>query len=145
LNGKFYFAIAFPNDNGGYETLNPYFKGCVPPKEITTFDRNTSSVNLFEGFMDYFSLLTMQARQADISAVVLNSVTNLEKAVPFLSEHTLINVFFDNDEAGQQALKKLQNLNLPVAGYFQKIRRIQRRERLFVRKKDGNPANKTKT
>lgn len=115
LNGKFYFAIAFPNDNGGYETLNPYFKGCVPPKEITTFDRNTSSVNLFEGFMDYLSLLTMQARQADISAVVLNSVTNLEKAVPFLSEHTLINVFFDNDEAGQQALKKLQNLNLPVA------------------------------
>ena len=114
LNGKFYFAIAFPNDNGGYETLNPYFKGCVPPKEITTFDRNTSSVNLFEGFMDYLSLLTMQARQADISAVVLNSVTNLEKAVPFLSEHTLINVFFDNDEAGQLALKKLQNLNLPV-------------------------------
>ncbi|MDD2245550.1 MAG: CHC2 zinc finger domain-containing protein [Proteiniphilum sp.] len=29
LSGKYYFAIAFPNDKGGYETLNPYFKGCI--------------------------------------------------------------------------------------------------------------------
>ena len=115
LNGKHYFAIAFPNDNGGYETLNPYFKGCIPPKEITTFDRKTATVNLFEGFMDYLSLLTLQAKQADISAVVLNSVNNLDKAIPFLSKHTKINAFLDNDEAGKQALEKLQKLNLPVA------------------------------
>lgn len=115
LKEKSYFAVAFPNDKGGYETLNPYFKGCLPPKEITTFDRQTQTVHLFEGFMDYLSLLTMQARQTDVSAVVLNSITNLEKAVSFLSKHTQINAFFDNDEAGQQALKKLQKLNLPVS------------------------------
>lgn len=113
-NGKNYFSIAFPNDKGGYETLNPYFKGCISPKEITTFDRNTPDVHLFEGFMDYLSLLTLQAKQADVSAVVLNSVHNLEKAIPFLSKHTQINAFLDNDEAGQQALEKLQNLKLPV-------------------------------
>lgn len=115
LNGKFYFAIAFPNDKGGHETLNPCFKGCIPPKEITTFDRKTSTVYLFEGFMDYLSLLTLQAKQANISAVVLNSVTNLEKAIPFLSKHEKINAFLDNDEAGKQALLKLQKLNLTVA------------------------------
>ena len=114
LNGKSYFAVAFPNDKGGFETLNPYFKGCLPPKEITTFDRQTTTVHLFEGFMDYLSLLTLQARQADVSAVVLNSVTNLEKAVPFLSKHEKINAFLDNDEAGQLALEKLQKLNLSV-------------------------------
>ncbi len=114
LNGKAYFAIAFPNDNGGYETLNPYFKGCIPPKEITTFNRKTATVHLFEGFMDYLSLLTLQAKQAEVSAVVLNSVTNLEKAVPFLSKHKLINAFLDNDKGGKQALEKLQKLNLPV-------------------------------
>lgn len=113
-NGKHYFSIAFPNDNGGYETLNPYFKGCISPKEITTFDRDTPAVNLFEGFMDYLSLLTLQANQADVSTVVLNSVHNLEKAVPFLSNHTRINAFLDNDEGGKQALNKLQELNLPV-------------------------------
>lgn len=56
--------------------------------------------------MDYLSLLTLQAGQADISAVVLNSVNNLEKAVPLLSKHSKINAFLDNDEAGRQALKK---------------------------------------
>lgn len=80
--GKLYFAIAFSNNKSGYETLNPYFKGYFPPKE-----KKTPTVNLFEGFMDYLSLLTMHAKQANISAVVLNSITNLEKAVPFLSKH----------------------------------------------------------
>lgn len=114
LNGKPYFAIAFTNDKGGYETLNPYFKGCISPKEIATFDRKTASVHLFEGFMDYLSLLTMQAKQGNVSAVVLNSVTNLEKAIPFLSKHTQINAFLDNDNSGKQALEKLQKLILPV-------------------------------
>lgn len=115
LKGKSYFAVAFPSDNGGFETLNPYFKGCLPPKEISTFDKKTPIVHLFEGFMDYLSLLTMQARQADVSAVVLNSIANLEKAIPFLSKHTQINAFLDNDESGKRALKQLQKLNLPVA------------------------------
>ena len=114
LKGKSYFAIAFPNDNRGYETLNPYFKGCLPPKEITTFDHQTNNVHLFEGFMDYLSLLTLQARQTDVSAVVLNSVTNLEKAILFLSKHEKINAFLDNDEAGKQALEKLIKLKLPI-------------------------------
>lgn len=115
IGGRNYFALGFPNDAGGYELRNPQFKGCVPPKEITTFDHKTQTVHLFEGFIDYLSLLTMQARQADVSAVVLNSLTNLEKAVPFLSKHEKINAFFDNDEAGRQALKRLQKLNLTVA------------------------------
>ena len=114
IGGRSYFALGFPNDASGYELRNPQFKGCVPPKEITTFDRQTTTVHLFEGFMDYLSLLTLQAWQADVSAVVLNSTANLEKAVPFLSKHEKINAFLDNDEAGQQALEKLQKLNLPV-------------------------------
>lgn len=114
LKGKPYFAVAFPNDKGGYESLNPYFKGCIPPKEITTFDRQTATVHLFEGFMDYLSLLTLQAEQASVSAVVLNSITNLEKAIQFLSKHTKINAFLDNDEAGKQAIEKLKKRNLPV-------------------------------
>ncbi len=114
IGGRNYFAIGFPNDAGGYELRNPQFKGCIPPKEITTFDRQTPTVHLFEGFIDYLSLLTLQAKQADISTVVLNSITNLEKAIPFLSKHTKINAFLDNDDAGRQALVKLKKRNLPV-------------------------------
>ena len=114
IGGRNYFALGFPNDAGGYELRNPQFKGCLPPKEITTFDHQTKNVHLFEGFMDYLSLLTLQAKQADVSAVVLNSITNLEKAIPFLSKHEKINAFLDNDEAGKQALQKLQKCNLPI-------------------------------
>lgn len=109
-----YFAIAFPNDNGGYESLNPYFKGCIPPKEITTFNHQTANVHLFEGFMDYLILFTLQARQAEVLAVVLNSINNLDKAIPFLMKHEQINAFLDNDEAGKLTLKRLQKMNLPV-------------------------------
>ena len=70
--------------------------------------------------MDYLSLLTIQARQADISAVVLNSITNLEKAIPFLSKHEKINAFLDNDKGGKRVLNKLQNLKLPIVDYSKK-------------------------
>lgn len=114
IGGRNYFALGFPNDAGGYELRNPQFKGCSPLKDITTFDRKTNTVHLFEGFLDYLSLLTMQPGQAEVSAVVLNSITNLEKAIPFLSKHEKINAFLDNDEAGKQALEKMQKRNLPV-------------------------------
>ena len=32
LRNKRYFAIGFPNDKGGYEVRNKFFKGCVAPK-----------------------------------------------------------------------------------------------------------------
>lgn len=35
LNGKWKFAIGFPNVSGDYEVRNTYFKGCIAPKDIT--------------------------------------------------------------------------------------------------------------
>lgn len=86
----------------------------VYKKDVTHRHNNTSIVNLFEGFMDYLSLLTLQPSQANVSAVVLNSVNNLDRAIPFISKHSKINSFLDNDDAGRAALKKLQSLKLPV-------------------------------
>jgi hypothetical protein len=118
VNGKEYSALGFKNDAGGYELRNPYFKGCYPPKAITTFDRNSTGCNLFEGFMDFLSYLTLypikKENPSPESTVVLNSIHNLEKAVPFLSKQTQIYAYLDNDETGKSALMKLQNLGLPV-------------------------------
>lgn len=114
IAGRNYYAIGFPNDAGGFVMRNCAFKGCKSPNNITTFDRETLNVHLFEGFIDFLSLLTMQPNQTDTSSVILNSTGNLEKAIPFLSKYNLINAFLDNDEAGKQALEKLQKLNLPV-------------------------------
>ena len=118
VKGRIYYAIGFKNDKGGFELRNSQFKGCFPPKTITTFDRGTSTCNLFEGFMDFLSYLTLYPmKEKDLpteSAVVLNGTGNLKKAIPFLSKHTQIYAYLDNDEGGKEALEKLQKLNLPV-------------------------------
>lgn len=115
---RIYYAIGFENDKGGFELRNADFKGCFPPKTITTFDRGTSTCNLFEGFMDFLSYLILYPmKEKDIpteSTVVLNGTGNLKKAIPFLSKHAQIYAYLDNDEGGKQALQKLAKLKLPV-------------------------------
>ena len=37
---KEYFAVAFPNNGGGYEIRNPYFKGCIAPKDISIIQKS---------------------------------------------------------------------------------------------------------
>lgn len=118
VKGRIYYAIGFENDKGGFELRNADFKGCFPPKTITTFDRGTSTCNLFEGFMDFLSYLILNPmKEKDIpteSTVVLNGTGNLKKAIPFLSKHAQIYAYLDNDEGGKQALQKLAKLKLPV-------------------------------
>jgi DNA primase len=46
--------------------------------------------------------------------VVLNGTGNLEKVIPFLSKHTQVYAYLDNDEAGKEALQKLIQLKLPI-------------------------------
>jgi len=48
------------------------------------------------------------------SAVVLNSTGNLEKALPFLSKHTQIYTYLDNDEGGKTAMQKLKKMGFLV-------------------------------
>ncbi|ULB33176.1 toprim domain-containing protein [Proteiniphilum propionicum] len=115
---RVYYAIGFKNDKAGYELRNSQFKGCFPPKTITTIDRGTPTCNLFEGFMDFLSYLTLypmkEKDHPTESAVVLNGTGNLEKVIPFLSKHTQVYAYLDNDEAGKEALQKLIQLKLPI-------------------------------
>ena len=112
--GREYFAIGFGNDAGGFALRNLQFKGCLSPNHITTVERKTGTVLLFEGFMDYLSLITIQPEKVNVSTVVLNSVNNLEKALPFLSKHSSIKAYLDNDNGGKRTLEKLKGLDYPV-------------------------------
>lgn len=104
INGKPYFAIGFRNDAGGCELRSEHFKGGSTPKHITTFDNHADTCIAFEGFMDFLSYLTLKrAEPLRIDAVVLNSVVNLPKALPFLERHAVVHTFLDNDEAGRKA------------------------------------------
>ncbi len=105
---KFYFAIGFRNDDGGWELRNRYFKGCTS-KAPTTRRGDYPTCLVFEGFMDYLSFLTLKRNPTPPhNVVVLNSVTNLAKAVPFIASHEQVYTYLDNDEAGQKATAELK-------------------------------------
>lgn len=114
VSGKCFFALAFPNDAGGWELRNPYFKGCFAPKAITTIKGSDShKLQLFEGFIDFLSWRKLHPEgQAD--SIMLNSLTLLPKLIPSLHAYTMIESFLDNDEAGDQATKQLIGAGLPV-------------------------------
>lgn len=110
VSGKPYFAVAFENVNNGWELRNRYFKGCRGSKDISylPWSRDGPSIEcaVFEGFIDYLSALTLDIiRGAD--AIILNSVVNVNKAVPYLKDYNAINCYLDNDNAGQTALAEL--------------------------------------
>ena len=106
--GKRYYAVAFANESGGYEIRNRYFKGCISPKDISIRRiRNGPSAEcaVFEGFIDYMSALTLGIIGAD--AIILNSVSNVNKAIPHLRDYIAIHCYLDNDVAGKTALGQL--------------------------------------
>ena len=105
--GKRYYAIGFRNNAGGLELRNRFFKGCIPPKDIS-LKRNGSDVcAVFEGFMDYLSAMQLGIIASDW--LVLNSVSNVEKAVRALHGYERLECFLDNDEAGRRTFQRLHD------------------------------------
>jgi len=122
VGDKRYFAIGFQNESGGYELRNKYFKGCTSkdislyqPNQVNQLDKlkqsnsnNTEACLVFEGFMDYLSYLTLKKTNKPIvDTVILNSVSNLSKAISFIQSHPKVYTYLDNDEAGRNTTEFL--------------------------------------
>lgn len=105
-----YFSLAFENVSGGWELRNRYFKGCRGRKDISYLpwsrDGPSTECAVFEGFIDYLSALALGIISGT-DAIILNSVVNVNKAVPYLKGYTAINCYLDNDNAGKTALAEL--------------------------------------
>ena len=113
VNGKPYYAVAFENVNNGWELRNKYFKGCRGRKDISYLpwsrDGPSTECAVFEGFIDYLSALTLDIISG-ADAIILNSVVNVNKAVPYLKGYTAINCYLDNDTPGRTALTELTSV-----------------------------------
>ncbi|WP_195326656.1 toprim domain-containing protein [Bacteroides uniformis] len=109
IRGKRYFAVGFPNVDGGYEIRSRFFKGCVPPKDVSLVKAEGSPsdvCSVFEGFMDFLSAATLGLETGD--CLVLNSVANVEKAMKYLDGYGCIDCYLDRDEAGRRTLAALK-------------------------------------
>lgn len=125
IKDKIYYAIGFKNDAEGWELRNKYFKG-HNINGITTIKSNASiELNITEGFIDFLSAMEhYKIQRPNHSTIILNSLCNLDKIIPFFARYTKINLFLDNDpvsKAGQNAAEKISRLHPNVINHAAKI------------------------
>ncbi len=118
VNDKQYFALAFKNDLGGFELRNKYFKGSSSPKAITTIPGTSNAVHIFEGFIDFLSALEhYRTTKPAGTCIILNSVSNLQTIIDTLEQYQNINLFLDNDNAGNKAVATIKSIHPKVKDY----------------------------
>lgn len=105
---KTFFALGMQNEEEGYELRNPFFKGCLGTKSVSFIrggQPKPEQIHLFEGGMDALSILSRQTEILNDDILVLNSISCLKKASPYLYDYGYKVAFtwFDNDRAGKGA------------------------------------------
>lgn len=86
---------------------NPFFKGCVPPKDVTLLPSGSAVCNVYEGFVDYLSARALGIGGGE-DHLVLNSVSNVARAYRHLDGYGTVRCHLDNDEAGRRTLEALR-------------------------------------
>lgn len=113
FDGKTYYAIAFKNIAGGFETRNKYFKRCIGRKTISIIRPDGTPLPhccVFEGFFDLLTYLTIKrwmnigiCIEQPCDYYVLNSTSCVGTLLPYLSGYEIIHSYLDNDDAGRNA------------------------------------------
>ena len=108
-----YYAVGFPNDTGGYEMRNPYYKGCIGAKSITTLNPSDRGVVcVFEGFFDFLSALVhFKTGKPSYTVIVLNTLSLLPRITPSLSVFGGIRLYLDNDRSGAGAVAIIKQVH----------------------------------
>lgn len=111
---KRFFGVGFRTNSGSWAIRNEAFKTWIGKTDITTIHvENSTTLNLFEGFINYLSALTFFGLPAPgHNTIVLNSVTNLKTALPEIKQYKTVNCFLDNDRAGKKAIADMKDANI---------------------------------
>lgn len=113
MNDKNYFGIGFKNDSGGYEIRNKYSKICLGKKDVSTIKNGSESLRVFEGFFDFLSFKNVEnfLEKEPADYLILNSVSMISKIKKSLEAYDKIELYFDNDEAGNRAVEIIRSEN----------------------------------
>ncbi|RXM40434.1 DNA primase [Chryseobacterium sp. CH21] len=113
MNDNNYFGIGFKNDSGGYEIRNKYSKICLGKKDISSIKNGSDSLRVFEGFFDFISFKNVETflEKGSSDYIILNSVSMISNIKNSLINYDKIELYFDNDEAGNRAIEMIKNEN----------------------------------
>ncbi|MCB6089575.1 toprim domain-containing protein [Flavobacterium psychrophilum] len=102
IKDKKYFALGFRNDSGGFEVRSKYAKICLGKKDISHVKNKQETLKIFEGFFDALSFFQKQKNYESSDYLILNSVALLQKNISILENYDTIELYLDNDEAGDK-------------------------------------------
>ena len=112
IGEKIYSAVGFPNQSGGFELRNSWFKGSSSPKDISFIKGNDDQLCVLEGFIDFLSLIQFKENKLwsnDSNFLVLNSLSLLNKNINLIKGSKNVLLFLDNDAAGIKAKESLSS------------------------------------
>ena len=109
LNDKKYYAIAFPNNENGFEIRNKYVKMCLFKKDISLIKNNYNKLKIFESWSDFISYLFLfPTNEFESDFLILNSIALLRKNIELINKYESIQAYFDHDDAGKSATNFLE-------------------------------------
>ncbi|MEM8527823.1 MAG: toprim domain-containing protein [Bacteroidota bacterium] len=107
-----FFAFGMQNNSQGYEIRSAsdqyIFKSVLHQRDITHIKGRAGdlgAVNVFEGMLDYLSLLTLlNTDQLKGDSIILHSTSSYQQCLKFIQEkdYQHINTFLDNDATGRK-------------------------------------------
>ena len=112
-NRRDVFAIGFKTDSDSWVIRTSATKMNIGCQDITTlrFHQDKDVWFVFEGFFDFLSYVEHMKGATPIgNVIVLNSVSNLERAFKRFSDVSRVFWLGDNDVAGDNAFKALQSI-----------------------------------
>jgi 5S rRNA maturation endonuclease (ribonuclease M5) len=110
VDDKEYFALGLANDSGGFELRNPFWKGSLGRKDITTIPGDPDRVSVYEGMFDYLTAVQLAGGKLEETAIVLNSVSLADRAIARIRKigTRSVQLYRDRDAAGEALMTKLQ-------------------------------------
>ena len=113
VNAKKYFGIGFQNRSNGFEIRSKYAKICIGKKDISLVVKGyKNKLRILEGFIDYFSFLNKFKSDSDF--LILNSVALINRCDEILSNYDEIELYLDNDSAGDKYTEMMKSKYLNV-------------------------------
>lgn len=110
LDEKRFFGVGNKNSNG-WSIRNKYWKGCTA-QGISFYgdvkDEHFSTLSVFEGIFDMMSLVQMNSYSGKASCLIaLNSLANIQEAIPYFNAFESVDLFLDRDDAGMKITQDL--------------------------------------
>lgn len=108
-SGMDFYTLGIRNEKKGFELRNRFFKGSLG-KKYYSFIRGSKpkpeSLHIFEGFMDYLSIITQgKGKPLEGDTIILNSLSNMARSTELIRNYgyKVAYTWLDNDEAGKKA------------------------------------------